>query len=80
MGHHLPAIAGSREVLLPLFDRGYLQPQGRGLGSPRSRERRKRSSGTTEKRDALKMLASASGVALGQCCADEIGDVADQNV
>jgi putative transposase len=31
VGHHVSALADTRKVLLPLSDRGYLQPQGRGL-------------------------------------------------
>jgi putative transposase len=30
VGHHLPGLKGARAVLVPVLDRGYLQPQGRG--------------------------------------------------
>jgi putative transposase len=38
MQRTVPYIAGAREVLLPVFDRGYLQPQGRWMGGLRRRK------------------------------------------
>ncbi|OFU48567.1 hypothetical protein HMPREF3132_09155 [Staphylococcus sp. HMSC14C08] len=80
MGHYVPAVTDKGQVLLPLFDRGYLQPQGRWLGSLRDGKRRESRRPAATQRDRRAVFARAAGAALGQRCADEIGDVVKQDV
>ena len=77
--HCVFAVTDTRQVLLPLSDRGYLQPQGRGLGGLRRGKRRESRRTAATQRDRRAVFTRTVGAALGQRRTDEIGDTIEQD-